>query len=116
MWFILCADGDCVGVCCYRLLYVMPELDAFWSFSRLMNVHFPTYFYSGTRSKALVGAYAGSYLSWDILQICDRELFEHLKALPAHTYFFPLVASFQVLLPLVEVLNMKTWPQLQVFL
>jgi len=79
------------------LLYVMPELDAFWSFSRLMNVHFPTYFYSGKSNKPLVGAYAGSFLSWDVLRICDNDLFEHLKMLPAHTYLFPLVASFQAI-------------------
>jgi len=80
------------------LLYVMPELDAFHSFSLLINSHFPTYFYSDkTRKKDLIGAYAGSYLSWDILKICDREVFNHLKALPAHTYFFPLVASFQAI-------------------
>ena len=76
----------------------MPELDAFHSFSLLINSHFPTYFFSDkTRKKDLIGAYAGSYLSWDILKICDREVFNHLKALPAHTYFFPLVASFQAI-------------------
>eukprot|EP01083_Nonionella_stella_P314232 1131230_1 len=77
---------------------VMPELDAFASFCCLINTHFPTYFYSDRqRKKDLIGAYAGSYLSWDILKICDREVFNHLKALPAHTYFFPLVASFQAI-------------------
>lgn len=80
------------------LLYVMPELDAYSSFSLLINTHFPTYFYSDrTRKKDLIGAYAGSYLSLDILRICDAQMFHHLKALPAHTYFFPLVASFQAI-------------------
>merc|ERR1711971_905308 len=80
------------------LLYVMPELDAFASFSLLINSHFPTYFYSdGTRKKMLMGAYAASWLAWDVLKICDREIFNHLKQLPAHTYLFPLVASFQAI-------------------
>eukprot|EP01084_Bolivina_argentea_P128798 227591_1 len=80
------------------LLYVMPELDAYTSFSSLMNHHFPTYFYSDKhRKKDLIGAYAASFLSWDILKVCDREIFNHLSVLPAHTYLFPLVASFQAI-------------------
>ena len=81
------------------LLYVMPELDAFAAFCTLINVHFPTYFYSerNQRKKDLIGSYAASFLSWDILRICDFELFKHLNPLPPHTYFFPLVASFQAI-------------------
>merc|ERR550539_1015032 len=88
-----CQGMDCIAA---GLLYVMPELDAFTCFSSLINRHFPTYFYStGKRKSDLVGAYAASYLAWDVLKICDRKVFDHLKPLPPHTYFFPVVASFQ---------------------
>eukprot|EP01084_Bolivina_argentea_P283105 484776_1 len=74
------------------LLYAMPELDAFESFTLLINSHFPLYFYRDKIvSNDLIGAYAGSYLSWDILKICDDTLFQHLKPLPPHTYLFPVV-------------------------
>eukprot|EP01084_Bolivina_argentea_P036985 68376_1 len=56
------------------LLYTMPELNAFTTFCLLINKHFPTYFYSDiTHRKDLIGAYAGSYLAWDI-RIYDEQL------------------------------------------
>eukprot|EP01084_Bolivina_argentea_P036986 68377_1 len=80
------------------LLYVMPELDAFTTYSLLMNKHFPTYFISDkSRKTDLIGAYAASYLSWDILKVCDREIFNHLFILPPHMYLFPLVGVFQAI-------------------
>ncbi len=94
----------------------MPELDTFGAFCRLINVHFPTYFYSvktkpadeDLDEKTLVGAWAGSFLSWDILRICDRDLFDHLSGLHPYQYFFPIVSSFQVSLFMLYMYNMYT--------
>ena len=81
------------------LLYVMPEIYAFATFSILINVHFPMYFYNkkDQRKNALIGAWAGAYLAHDIIKLCDKELFDHLKKLNPLTYLFPLIQSSQAL-------------------
>eukprot|EP01083_Nonionella_stella_P006469 18791_1 len=96
------------------LLYVMPELPAFESFCSLINAHIPLYFHSDQsllhrrRAHDLIGSYAASYLAWDILKVCDKQIFDHLNRLPAHAYLFPLVASFQTICkPFTEVI--KLW-------
>ena len=74
----------------------MPELHAFETFCLFVNNYAPTYFYQDkSRRKDLIGAYAASYLSHDILQIVDKELFDHLISLPAHIYLFVQNATFQ---------------------
>eukprot|EP01083_Nonionella_stella_P232238 819479_1 len=101
-----CSGWDAIaGV----LLYVMPELPAFESFCALINTHFPLYFYSDqSRKNGFVGSYAASFLAWDILQACDKEIFDHLIQLPAHTYLFPVVVSIQTISqPFTEVI--KLW-------
>ena len=86
----------------------MPELDAYETMSILMNKHFPTYFFSEkTHKKDLIGAIASSYLAYDILKICDNEIWKHIKLLPPLAYFFPLLAAFHAISqPFTELLKL----------
>eukprot|EP01084_Bolivina_argentea_P088369 159558_1 len=82
------------------LLFVMNESEAFQLLNVLMSIHFPLYFKSekdSDHSTSLIGAYAGTYLAYDILKIYDEELFNHLSSLHPYQYLFPLIASFQAI-------------------
>lgn len=78
------------------LLYTMPELHSYHVFCKIAKELCPTYWYSdNTRRKDMTGAWAGSFLAWDLLRIFDNELFDHIKLIPPHMYFFPLMVGFQ---------------------
>ena len=86
----------------------MPELDAFFTFSTIAEKHCPTYWYSdNTRRKDLSGAWAGSFLAWDILRVCDNEVWSHIKQIPPHMYLFPLIVGVQsIAKPFTELLRL----------
>eukprot|EP01084_Bolivina_argentea_P056224 102940_1 len=82
---------DCVAA---LFLYAMPELHAFATFCVFINNHIPTYFCDDYEN-VLCGMYAASYLSWDILKVFDKQLFDHLSLLPPHCYLAPVNQSLQ---------------------
>eukprot|EP00771_Trimastix_marina_P000481 gnl/Trimastix_PCT/1501.p1 GENE.gnl/Trimastix_PCT/1501~~gnl/Trimastix_PCT/1501.p1 ORF type:complete len:335 (+),score=76.56 gnl/Trimastix_PCT/1501:74-1006(+) len=100
-----------MNVMCAPFLYVMPEVDAFFCFRRLLIRHCPNYVYP-----MLEGAHAGVSLLDEVLEVVDGELFAYLKrnGLHAKIYAFPLLMSFcGCLRPLDELL--KIWDFLLAF-
>ena len=67
-------------------LYVMNEVDAFYSFSQLIQFHCPTYVQKNTE-----GVRCGAILLDQCLELIDKELFDYLKSknLSAEIYAFP---------------------------
>eukprot|EP01135_Chromosphaera_perkinsii_P002925 Nk52_evm36s230 gene=Nk52_evmTU36s230 len=86
-------------------LFSMPEIDAFYSFAKLVREYCPTYV-----QPTLVGVHAGLNILDEILENVDPELYCYLlsKHLKAELYAFPTVMTFSACTPpLVEVL--KLW-------
>eukprot|EP00834_Sanchytrium_tribonematis_P000980 NODE_20_length_44879_cov_0.624654.p27 type:complete len:213 gc:universal NODE_20_length_44879_cov_0.624654:3593-2955(-) len=69
-------------------LYTMNEVDAFYSFSQLIQNKCPTYVQKNTE-----GVRAGAILLDKCLELIDRELFTYLKSkrLSAEIYAFPRI-------------------------
>ena len=67
----------------------MPELHAYEMFTLLLADHVPTYFHFDQKANE-IGVLAGSCLSWDVLRICDNELFDHLKLCDIHFIHIPV--------------------------
>lgn len=67
-------------------LYVMNEVDAFYSFSQLIQYHCPTYVQKNTE-----GVRCGAILLDQVLELIDKELFGYLKSknLTSEIYAFP---------------------------
>lgn len=85
------------------LLYVMPEVDAYYAFRKLITEHCPRYVASH-----LEGVHVGCHLVDEILQAVDPELYQHLYkcGITATIYAFPLVISlFACAPPLQELLR-----------
>ncbi|KAJ3153468.1 hypothetical protein HDU89_000493 [Geranomyces variabilis] len=77
-------------------LYVMPELDAFYTFTAFVQHACPLYV-----QPALEGVHCGLRLLDRCLQVCDPVLFRHLKSkrLTATVYAFPSVMTFSACTP-----------------
>ncbi|KAJ3158773.1 hypothetical protein HDU86_002453 [Geranomyces michiganensis] len=77
-------------------LYVMPELDAFYTFTAFVQHACPLYV-----QPALEGVHCGLRLLDRCLQVCDPALFRHLKSkrLTATVYAFPSVMTFSACTP-----------------
>jgi len=88
-----------MNVVCAPFLYVLPELDAFYCFSKLLNFHSPMYFKPG-----IEGAFEGLKLLDSILKVVDPELYLFLesKDLRAEVYAMPPVLSFSACTPPLE--------------
>eukprot|EP00607_Mallomonas_marina_P010271 CAMPEP_0182423306 /NCGR_PEP_ID=MMETSP1167-20130531/9262_1 /TAXON_ID=2988 /ORGANISM="Mallomonas Sp, Strain CCMP3275" /LENGTH=531 /DNA_ID=CAMNT_0024602151 /DNA_START=199 /DNA_END=1794 /DNA_ORIENTATION=+ len=93
-------------------LYVMPELDAFASFSQLIMKHCPRYVL-----RNLEGTHRGCYLVGRCLEVLDSELYEHITQkmrIQADLFAFPIVMTlFASVRPFHEVL--KVWDALFAF-
>jgi len=59
---------------CAPFLYVMPEVDAFFTFYQFVTNYCPAYW-----CKGIVGAYAGLELFEKILKLVDPEVFKHFE-------------------------------------
>jgi len=73
-------------------LYIMPtEIEAFWSFSKFIEVHCPLYV-----QPTLEGVHRGLKLLDACLKRLDRDLYNHLRSknLSAEIYAFPSVLTF----------------------
>lgn len=94
-----------MNVVCAPFLYVMPELDAFSSFSHFIKNCAPVYFYPG-----IDGAFEGLKLLDEILRVVDPELYSHLlsKNLKADVYAMPPVLSFSACTPPLDEL-LRLW-------
>ena len=83
------------------LLFVMPEIDAFHTFTILINKICPTYWISKKHANAkggsaLPGAHAGAVLVDVVLGIIDPKLREHILDAPVFhpsIYYFPAISS-----------------------
>ncbi|CAN0544052.1 unnamed protein product, partial [Ectocarpus sp. 12 AP-2014] len=86
-------------VLCAPLLFVMPEVDAFYCFNSLLNQHMPRYVAAN-----LDGVHAGCALVDRVLSMVDPVLFNYLesKFLTANIYAFPLVMSLHACVPPLE--------------
>lgn len=94
-----------MNVLCAPFLFVMPELDAFYSFARLMTVHAPRY---GQHN--LDGVHAGCKLANEVLQHVDGDLWTCLRRmslLAEMTSFAAILSMNASREPLGEVL--KLW-------
>ncbi|KAI8907766.1 rab-GTPase-TBC domain-containing protein, partial [Powellomyces hirtus] len=82
-------------------LYVMPELDAFYTFTAFVQHSCPLYV-----QPALEGVHCGLKLLDKCLQVCDPILFRHLKSkqLTATVYAFPSVMTFSACTPPLDAL------------
>lgn len=100
-----------MNVVCAPFLYLMPEVDAFFSFSQLVKFHCPLYYNSG-----IEGAYGGLKLVDEILKIVDPELFSYLisKDLKADVYAMPPVLSLSACTPPLDEL-LRLWDFLFAF-
>jgi len=100
-----------MNVLCAPFLYVMPEVDAFFAFSELVNHHCPLYCNTG-----IEGAYAGLKLVDEILKLVDPELYSYLisKNLKAEVYAMPPVLSFSASTPPLDEL-LRLWDFLFAF-
>ncbi|KAJ3256338.1 hypothetical protein HK103_005593 [Boothiomyces macroporosus] len=84
-------------------IYVMPELDAFYTFSTFIQHTCPLYV-----QPALEGVHLGVKMFDKLLYELDVELFNHLSSTPSTVYCFPWVMTFGACWkPLTEVL--KLW-------
>ncbi|CAM9311402.1 unnamed protein product [Ectocarpus sp. 6 AP-2014] len=86
-------------VLCAPLLFVMPEVDAFYCFNSLLNQHMPRYVAAN-----LDGVHAGCALVDRVLSMVDPVVFNYLesKFLTANIYAFPLVMSLHACVPPLE--------------
>ncbi|KAJ3014337.1 hypothetical protein HKX48_005213 [Thoreauomyces humboldtii] len=86
-------------------LYVMPELDAFYTFTAFVQHACPLYV-----QPALEGVHCGLKLLDRCLRVCDPVLFRHLKAkgLTAQVYAFPSVMTFSACTPPLDAL-LRLW-------
>ncbi|KND03188.1 uncharacterized protein SPPG_02246 [Spizellomyces punctatus DAOM BR117] len=77
-------------------LYVMPELDAFYTFTAFIQHACPLYV-----QPALEGVHCGLKLLDRCLQVCDPSLYRYLKSkrLTATVYAFPSVMTFSACTP-----------------
>eukprot|EP00494_Astrolonche_serrata_P028472 UN28739 len=75
------------------LIYVMPEMDAYYCLKKMITELMPTYWIPKDNYKQLLGAWAGSFLVADCLKICDSEVLSHLGSLHPYAYAFPAVTS-----------------------
>eukprot|EP01134_Creolimax_fragrantissima_P000305 CFRG0305T1 len=90
-------------------LYVMPEVDSFYCFHRLLDEHIPHYV-----DMNCSGVHLGLELFSECLFHCDRQLHEKLKAIPVESYAFsPTMSLLAGSPPLSEVL--KLWDFLFAF-
>eukprot|EP00027_Filamoeba_sp_ATCC50430_P018947 CAMPEP_0168565340 /NCGR_PEP_ID=MMETSP0413-20121227/13782_1 /TAXON_ID=136452 /ORGANISM="Filamoeba nolandi, Strain NC-AS-23-1" /LENGTH=417 /DNA_ID=CAMNT_0008597183 /DNA_START=173 /DNA_END=1426 /DNA_ORIENTATION=- len=96
---------------CAPFLYVMPELDAFFAFSKFAKFCSPLYFNPG-----IEGAFVGLELLDEILKLTDPDLYIHLlsKDLKAEMYAMPPILSFSGCTPPLEEL-LKLWDFLLAF-
>ncbi|KAJ3040859.1 hypothetical protein HDV00_010319 [Rhizophlyctis rosea] len=80
-------------------LYVMPELDAFYSFMQFIQCTCPLYV-----QPQLEGVHCGAELMDRCMQIVDPQLYEHLKAkrLNAKLYAFPSIMTLSACTPPLE--------------
>ncbi|CAM9471696.1 unnamed protein product [Scytosiphon promiscuus] len=87
-------------VLCAPLLFVMPEVDAFFCFNSLLNQHMPSRYVAAN----LDGVHAGCALVDRVLSLVDPVLFNYLesKFLTANIYAFPLVMSLHACVPPLE--------------
>lgn len=72
-------------------LYVMPEVDAFYCYRRLLLYHMPNYVLTN-----LQGVHLGAQLLDDVLKYCDPDLYNYFssKKFTAITYAFSSIMSF----------------------
>lgn len=93
------------------LLYVMPEMDAFISFNALCKRHCPRYILPN-----LDGVHHGCSLVDRCLQLCDPELYQHIKKkiLQVEIFAFKFVMTLLAnMLPLKEVV--RVWDAIFAF-
>lgn len=96
---------------CAPFLYTMPEVDAFYAFSKMITRKFPLYWVS-----AHIGVQAGCKLVGECLEVVDRELADHLTAhsLDPYIYAFACVSSLCASVPPFNEL-LKLWDFLLTF-
>ncbi|CAM9185191.1 unnamed protein product [Choristocarpus tenellus] len=92
-------------VLCAPLLFVMPEVDAFYCFDSLLTRHMPRYVAAN-----LDGVHGGCALVDRVLAAVDPVLFNYLesKFLTAAIYAFPLILSLHACIPPLEEV-VKLW-------
>ena len=98
------------------ILFVMPEIYGYETFSLVMNTHLSSYFYSNNNDtkNALIGGYAATFLTQHIIKLCDNQLYNSIKSLKGELYIFPVVSGSQIICqPFNELL--KLWDFLVCF-
>nr|CCA20853.1 conserved hypothetical protein [Albugo laibachii Nc14] len=97
-----------MNILCGPFLYVMPECDAYYSFSQLLTRHCPRYM-----APQLKGVEAGCALMDQCLKILDPELFDHLQAkgITARIYALPMILSLFACMPPLKQL-LRVWDAL----
>ncbi|CAM9816823.1 unnamed protein product [Discosporangium mesarthrocarpum] len=92
-------------VLCAPLLFVMPEVDAFFCFNSLLTRHMPRYVAAN-----LDGVHEGCALVDRVLAAVDPVLFNYLesKFLTGALYAFPLILSLHACIPPLEEV-VKLW-------
>jgi cell cycle arrest protein BUB2 len=81
---------------CGPFLYVMPEVDAFFAFSKLVTKKFPLYWVCSH-----IGVQAGALLVDQCIRVIDRPLADHLEKhnLSAYIYAFHCISSLCASIP-----------------
>ncbi|KNC83497.1 hypothetical protein SARC_04253 [Sphaeroforma arctica JP610] len=83
-------------------LYVMPELDAFYCFHRLLHRHIPSYVDTNC-----TGVHTALQLFTECLKHCDADLYAKLRTIPVESYAFsPIMSLLAGSPPLSEVLRL----------